>query len=140
MNSNSKIAAKDFFDIGHHLYEDQLGWDQSSRVQAKSTVSRKIFDYYMRIGANIVFYYVDDGRFYGIHTERYPKVPFFIFKDVDPDEHIIYWHATHNTHDWWDGTVLLWFKEGEELWSGIAINGHTLEEVLERSYIETDIE
>lgn len=41
--------------------------------RARSLVSKEIFDFeVVRVGLNLAFYYLDDGRFYGIHRECIP--------------------------------------------------------------------
>ncbi len=132
--ANRKVIITDFFDKDEHLYEDQLGWTTREKQEARSFISKEIFDFeIVRVGLNIAFYYVDNDTFYGIHTECIP-----IEVKVLPrnrSEPFIDWQCKGDTHE--DGEVIYSFDNPEELWTGIKINGKTLEEVLERSYIIT---
>ena len=68
-----KVVIQNFFNDGEHLYEDQLGWSKWEKKEAKSDDIKEIFDFeVVLVGLNLAFYYVDDGRFYGIHTESLP--------------------------------------------------------------------
>lgn len=129
-----EIICPKFFGDGEPLYKDQLGWDQDSRLEAKSSVSKKIFNYFVvETGMNMVFYNADDGHFYGIHTELIPT-PVFRFKE-DPNESIPIWKTSCNTHDYEDGELIGSFLESEDIWDNLKIQGKSLEEILQRSYI-----
>lgn len=135
LNFKRKIVVPEFFAPGDHLYEDQLGWQESDRIDAKSPVSREIFKYYViDIGFNFAFYYVDDDTFYGIHTERIPTEVKIL--PQDRNEKHLGGRCKCNTHD--DGEVLYSFDEPDmRMWDEIRINGKSLEEVIERSLILT---
>jgi len=129
---NRKIAIKNFYGEGKHLYEDQLGWQPEERREARSSVSKEIFEYeVVQVGLNLSFYYLDNDTFYGIHTERTP-IEFKVLPR-DLSELYIGWQCEGNTHD--DGKVLYSFERAEDIWDTVKINGKTLEEVIERSLI-----
>ena len=68
-----KVVLRNLFGDGEHLYEDQLGWTRREKTEARSLVPKEIFDFeVVLVGLNLAFYYVDDGRFYGIHNESIP--------------------------------------------------------------------
>lgn len=53
------IVVKNFFGEGQNLEMWQLGWDLDSKIEAKTSVTRKIFDYFIEdLGRNMIFYYV----------------------------------------------------------------------------------
>lgn len=127
-----KIAIKNFYGEGEHVYVDQLGWQPEERKEARTSVSKEIFEYeIVRVGLNMSFYYLDNDTFYGIHTEQLP-IEFKILPR-NKKEPFIGWQCDGDTHD--DGVVLYSFNNAEEIWDTVRIDGKTLEEVLERSLI-----
>lgn len=143
MNNNNKqtqikrnhtIVKPDFFGSGKHLEAWQLGWDIENRIEAKSSVSKKIFEYYVNeLGMNIIFYYLGDGNFYGIHSEICPT-PVFRFKKIQAD-YIYDELGTQDTHDYECGDILYQVDSNQDLWDTIKIDGKPLEEILQNSYI-----
>ena len=134
LNFKRKIAVPDFYAKGEHLYDDELGWQECERVEARSNVSKKIFWHHVvDVGLNLAFYYVDNDTFYGLHTERLP----IEFKILPRDRSIesIASQCECDTHA--DGEVLYQFDSREEIWDTVKINGKSLEEVLNRSTIIT---
>lgn len=134
MKRDRCIVKENFFDKGEHLYTHQLGWDQEDRRASKSSVSKKIFNYYVvECGTNLIFYNVVDDHFYGIHSERIP-IPVFRFKE-DPDEKIPILKTSNDTHDFDEGEILGEYSNPEEIWDKFEINGESLEQILQHSYI-----
>lgn len=139
-----KIVISDFGGPGDHLYEDMLGWQYEHRQEVKSSVSRVLFETYVIDWAqNFCFYYVDNDTFYGFHAQDNP----IYFKKLPRDysEPYIGWQCEGDPHP----------KEGEEIlgifevptdsddetvwrtmWDTIKIDGKSLEEVIQRSYID----
>lgn len=127
-----RIALKDFYGEGRHIYEDQIGWDEQNRWEARSMVSKEIYDFFVTdMGLNLTFYYIDDDTFYGIHRERYPIQVKILPRDRS--EEFIGWQCEADTHD--EGEVIASFDDEQDIWDNLRINGKTLEQVLERSYI-----
>lgn len=127
-----RIALKDFYGVGQHIYEDQIGWDEQNRREARSLVSKEIYDFFVTdMGLNLGFYYIDEDTFYGIHRERYPIQVKILPRDRS--EEFLGWQCEVDTHD--DGEVIASFDDENDIWDNLCINGKTLEEVLERSYI-----
>ena len=127
-----KIALKDFYGEGLHIYEDQIGWDEQNRREARSMVSKEIYDFFVTdMGLNLGFYYIDGDTFYGIHRERYPIQVKILPRNRS--EMFVGWQCEVDTHD--DGEVIASFDDEHDIWDNLRINGKTLEEVLERSYI-----
>ena len=130
-----KIVVEDFFDDGEHLYEDQLCWTKREKEEARSLVSKEIFDFeVVLVGLNLAFYYVDNDTFYGIHTESIPinvkKLP----RDKSASPYINS-QCRGDTHE--NGEVIATFNNREEIWGNLKIDGKSLERVLLRSYIIT---
>lgn len=40
-----KIAIENFYGEGKHVYADQLGWQPEERKEARTSVSKEIFEY-----------------------------------------------------------------------------------------------
>ena len=133
--TNRKIIIENFFDNGEHLFADQLGWSKREKKEARSLVSKDIFEFeVVSVGLNLAFYYVDNDTFYGIHTESIPIEVKVLPRD-NPNSPYINSQCKGDTHV--HGEVILSFQHPEELWDGIKIDGNSLEEVLNRSYIIT---
>lgn len=127
-----KIVVKDFHGPDKHLYEDELGWQKEARMEARSNVSKVIWDMEMvKIGYNLTFYYVDNDTYYGIHNECTPIEVKLLKRDWD--EPYIDWQLNGDTHD--DAPVIATFEKAEDIWDGLKIDGKRLEEVIQRSYL-----
>lgn len=127
-----KIAVEDFYGEGKHIYMDELGWRPAERIEARSSVSKEIFDFeIVEVGLNLSFYYIDNDTFYGIHSEETPIEVKELPRNLA--EPFIGWQCEGDTHD--DGKVLYSFDRPEDIWDTVRINGKKLEEILERSYI-----
>ncbi len=133
MEKVRKIAIPDFYGEGEHVYEDQLGWQKLQKEESNSLVSRDIFEFeVVKTGFNLSFYYIDNDTFYGLHTEWIP-IEFKILPR-DRSKKYIGWQCDGDTHR--DGEVLYSFEDQSmEIWDTIKIDGKSLEEVLERSFI-----
>jgi len=129
---NNEIAIANFYGEGEHVYKSDLGWRKSHKYEARSLVSREIFDFeIVHVGLNLAFYYIDNDTFYAIHTEEIPiKVKILPRDRTKP---YIGWQCDCDTHD--DGQVLFSFDDAADIWDNVLIDGKKLEEVLERSFI-----
>lgn len=131
---NHEVAVPDFFGAGQNLEVWQLGWQPENRIETKSSVSMKIFNTYVQEGHfNMIFYYVKDGNFYGIHAENCP-IPVFRFKK-ETEKYIFDQLGDQDTHDYHEGEILYMIPCDESVWEVVKIDGKSLEEVLENSYI-----
>lgn len=131
---NHDIVIPDFFGHNRPLEMWQLGWQPENRRETKSSVSKKIFNTYVAVcHFNVIFYYVEDGNFYGIHAEICPT-PIFRFKK-EPREFIYDELGYQDTHDYQDGEILYWIDNYSKIWDVVKIDGKSLEEVLQDSYI-----
>lgn len=128
-----EIAVKDYAGPGNHLYKDQLGWTNCDKEEAHSLVSKDVWDYQVcLIGLNIAFYYPGNDTFYGLHTEMWPHVFYELNRDRNKGESICE-QCTKDTHD--GGKPLYSFENIYDAWDTIKIDGKSLEEVLDASYI-----
>ena len=132
MKKNRKIALPNFYGEGKHIDEHPVVVPIEAKREAGSVVSREIFRVEVeRIGFNLGFYYLDNDTFYGIHTEGDPIDCKILPRDRTKP--YIGWQCNGDTHR--DGEIIASFDEVEEIWDGLKIDGKSLEDVLERSYI-----
>lgn len=133
-DQNHEVVVPDFFGAGQNLEIWQLGWQPENRRETRSSVSKKIFNTYVQEGHfNMIFYYAKDDNFYGIHAEDCP-IPVFRFKK-EKALHKIYEIENQDTHDYQDGDLLYMIPCDESVWDTVKIDGKSLEEVLQDSYI-----
>lgn len=53
-----KIAIKDYYGKGDHVYEDEMGFRDRMKSEARSLVAREVFRYHVEeVGLNLGFYY-----------------------------------------------------------------------------------
>lgn len=127
-----KIALKDFWGKGKHVYDDELGWTLADKQEAQTLVSRELFRYHVEeVGLNLSFYDPVTDNFYGIHRECYPIECKILPRNINVE--FIGWQCPGDTHP--DGTVLASFEDEKDIWDNFKINGNSLEEVINRSYI-----
>lgn len=128
------VVIPDFFGEGENLEMYQLGWDMDSKVETKTSVSRKIFEYYVEeLQRNVIFFYTKDLCFYGIHSENCPT-PVFKFKKDESEKYLID-QIDGDTHDYDEGEILYMVPCDQKIWDVVKIDGKSLEEVLQDSYI-----
>ena len=137
-----KILIKNLWKVGNdgdrNLYEDDLGWSDSCREDAKSDYPEYIFRYYVEdVGLNILFYWVEDGNFYTIQTEKVPVEVRRINLNPNWDGKCELTKADSAVGPTTlsDGEIIKTFDDPTEIWSNLFINGIPLEKVLERSVI-----
>lgn len=134
METKDVIIIPNFWDENEHLYSNMLGWQPRNIKDAHSLVSKVIFEsLIVDCCLNLAFYYIDNDTFYGLHRELYPIELKVLPRDKTAP--FIAWQCDGDTHD--DGEVVCSFDDEHDLWDGIKIDGKSLEEVLERSYIIT---
>lgn len=130
--SKQTIVVKDFYGPGEDIKESDLGWQKEQKQEARSLVSKEIFKYeVITVGLNMVFYYVDNDTFYAIHREVAP----IEVKELPRDrtEKYIGFQCKADSHE--EGKVLYTFDDPNDIWNGVKIDGRSLEDVIDRSYI-----
>ncbi len=131
---NHAVIVANFFGEGKNLEAWQLGWQPENRKETKSSVSKKIFNTYVMVcHFNMIFYYVEDGNFYGIHAENCP-IPVFRFKKAD-SRYPIYQIENQDTQDYKEGELLYMIQCDESVWDTVQLDGKSLEAILQNSYI-----
>lgn len=137
-----KIIVENFFRVGDHgdktLAEEDLGWGESLRCDAQSDDPETVFRYFVEIvGFNILFYWVEDRRFYTIETEKVPVEVRRIFPNPNWDGECEYTKAglCGYPSTCAAGELLATFDEPAEIWDGLRIDGVPIGKVLERSLI-----
>lgn len=139
---NKKNLIKNFWRFGNNgdrnLYEDDLGWNEASRKDARSDYPEYIFRYFVEdVGLNILFYWLEDRNFYAIKTEKTP-VEFLRIKpnpNWDGKCELTKADSDLGPTTASEGELLQTFENPSEVWSNLSINGVSLEAILEKSVI-----
>lgn len=124
MRKERKIVLRDFYVDGEHIYEDMLGWLKINKEEARSMISKEIYDFYVtRAGLKLGFYYIDDDNFYGINREDWPYKVYKLSRDLSI-KHLGYQSAVDNFCD--EGEEIASFEDENEIWDNLRIDGKTL--------------
>lgn len=141
---NDKIIIPNFFrnidfygkEGDHALRQSDLFWWKSAMSDAMSDDPETIFRYFIEeVGFNMVFYWVEDGNFYTIETEKFPIEVRRIYKDPDWDGKYVFHSAVDGTCSCARGEVLFSFQDVTKIWDECVINGKHLSEILPNSAI-----
>lgn len=128
-----KVAIKDYYGKGKHIYEDELGFRDRDLQEARTLVAREAFRYHVEeIGLNLAFYYPKQDTFYGIHTESLPVRVKILPRHREWSD-FVGWQCENDTHD--EGEVIAVFNSASEIWDHLRIDDKPFEEVLRSSYI-----
>lgn len=128
-----KIVVKDFFNPNDHLYEDELGFREFNKEEARSVITREIFEYYIcLVHLQMVFYHLDSDRYYAISTMSKPIVVKVLERDKTRSQ-FIYWQCDHDADA--EGKIIATFEKPEDIWDNLKIEGRSLGEIIQRSFI-----
>lgn len=128
-----RIAIRDFYGPGENIYIDQLGWQNADKKEARSLISKEIWEYFVcQVGLNISFYFPENDTFYGLHTEEIPYTLYKLPRNCKLSPYIGC-QCTGDTHE--KGEIVYEFRTREEIWDAVRIEGHSFEYVLNHSYI-----
>ena len=128
-----KIAIKDYYGKGKHIYKDELGFRKRMQSEARSLVAREVFRYHVEeVGLNLAFYYPKTDTFYGIHTESLPVRVKILPRHREWSD-FVGWQCESDTHD--EGEVIAVFNSASEIWDNLRIDDKPFEEILRASYI-----
>lgn len=128
-----QVAIADFYGPGGNIYADQLGWQGEDKKEARSFVSKEIWDYFIcLVGLNISFYFPENDTFYGLHTEEIPYTLYELPRDRQKSPYVGL-QCDGDTHE--RGKIVYESEDRESLWDNIRIDGHSLEYVINHSYI-----
>ena len=135
MNKRPKhreIASPNYWGKGKHVYRDELGWSDEDRREARSNVSREIFEYNMSIGRNLTFYFIDNDTFYEFFGEldhiELVKPP------RDMNEEDIGWQCDSASHYPTECELVQRYERDEDIWPNTLIDGKFLDYVLDHSF------
>lgn len=127
-----KIVVPDFYEGGDHVYEDDLGWPEYDRKEARSNVSKEIFNVQvLRRNFNVTFYYVDNDTFYAI-IPMDDYVAIVLSPRNRKEKYLGYQCEICHFPD--EGEMVTKVPRDERVWENLFIDGKPIEEVLERSY------
>jgi hypothetical protein len=128
-----KIAIKDYYGEGQHIYEDEMGFRKEMKDEARSLVCREVFRYYMEIvGLNLGFYYPPTDTFYAIYNDARPVEVYTMPRDTRRSD-FVGWQCECNPHE--EDQRIATFDDITEVWDGLKIDGKDFEYVINHSYI-----
>lgn len=138
------IIINNFWNVGFNgdksVAKEELGWSDAIKEDAKSDNPETIFRYVVEIvGFNILFYWIKDGNWYTIETEKDPIEVRKIFPNPKWDGKCEYLKAGLEGYPQTSsqGELLATFNEPIQIWKGLKICGFPIGEILENSVIAT---
>lgn len=137
MSKERVIAIPDYWGKGDHVYKDELGWSSEDRREARSNVSREIFEYNMSIGRNLTFYYIENDTFYEFFGEL--EHVELVKPPRDMSQKDIGWQCDSASHYPPECELVQRYERDEDIWPNTLIDGKTLDYVLDHSFfVELD--
>lgn len=128
-----KIAIKDYYGKGKHVYQDEMGFRKEMKAEARSLVAREVFRYHVeKIGLNLGFYYPPTDTFYAIYNDERPVRVYTLPRDRRRSD-FVGWQCDCDPHD--EDQLIAIFDDVSEVWDGLKIDGKDFEEVINHSYI-----
>jgi len=143
---DDEVLITNFFRVGCNgdktIRKSDLGWGKTIIEDAQSDDPEMIFRYVVEIvGLNILFYWMEDRRWYTIETEKYPIEVRCIYPNPNWDGKCEYTKAgtdgVLNTSS--AGEVLATFEDPTMVWDELKINEVPIGEILANSVI-TDLD
>lgn len=133
MQIERKIAIRDFYGSGRHIYEDQMGFTAETRDEMRSNVNHDIFVYALgEAGYEMGFYYPANETFYFIATMEKPIQVLTLPRDTRLSR-FIGWQCAPDAYEY--GTVIATYNSVQEIWDNFQIDGMGLEVIIPQSYI-----
>lgn len=128
-----KIAIKDYYGKGKHVYEDEMVFREVMKSEARSLVAREVFRYHVEeIGLSLGFYYPLTDTFYAIFNEVRPVEVYTMPRDRRRSD-FIGWQCECDLHE--EDQLIATFDDISEVWDNLKIDGKDFEEVITHSYI-----
>ena len=94
-----KIAIKNYYGKGKHVYEDEMGFREVMKSEARSLVAREVFRYHVEeIGLSLGFYYPPTDTFYAIFNEVRPVEVYTMPRDRRRSD-FIGWQCECDLHE-----------------------------------------
>ena len=143
---DDEVLITNFFRVGCNgdktIRKSDLGWGKTIIEDAQSDDPEMIFRYVVEIvGLNILFYWMEDRRWYTIETEKYPIEVRRIYPNPNWDGKCEYTKAgtdgVLNTSS--AGEVLATFEDPTMVWDELKINEVPIGEIMANSVI-TDLD
>ena len=123
-----KIAIKDYYGKGKHVYEDEMGFRDRMKSEARS-----LFRYHVEeVGLNLAFYYPPTDTFYAIFKDEIPVRVYTLPRDRRRSD-FVGWQCDCDPHD--EDQLIATFDDITKVWDGLKIDGKDFEEVINHSYI-----
>lgn len=133
VSGNRRVAIKDFYGLGEHIYVDQLGWQAEDKREARTLVSKEVWDYFVCLeGLNVAFYFPENDTFYGLHTEELPYTLYELPRDRSRSLYTGL-QCVADTHQ--RGKAIYTTDDIHSLWNEVRIAEHSFEYVLNHSFI-----
>lgn len=137
-----EVLIHNFFKVGFNgdksIRRCDLGWSDSSKRDARSDYPETIFRYFVEIvGLNILFYHIKDRQFYTIETEKTPIEVRRIYPNPNWDgkNEIERSGLDGMPRTSSAGELLATFEDPTQIWSGLTIDGETIGNILDNSFI-----
>jgi hypothetical protein len=141
-----EVLIRNFFKVGaggdRSVRQSDLGWSESVKHDAQSDYPEAIFRYVVEVlGLNVLFYWMEDRRWYTIETEKTPIEVRRIYPNPnwDGECEITKSGLEGMPHTCSKGDVLATFEDPVAIWEKLRINGVPIGRVLENSVI-TDLD
>jgi hypothetical protein len=142
--ASNNILVPNFWKVGADgdkaLREKDLGWPDVLMQDALSDQSETIFRYVIvESGFNLLFYWVKDGQFYVIETEKTP----IEVRRLSPNPHwdgqceLFKAGSEHGPNTSSPGEVIALFDDASNIWDSLVIDGAPISTVLSQSAIIT---
>lgn len=124
------VISNFFYSEQRSLERRDLGWGNIAPAHYTSSWGRCKFLSYAR-SYNMAFYHVGKGRLFCLHFDECP----IALKEhpLDPKIDKLVWRIRYNS--WLDGRYLAIFHNTEEVWDTLRIDGLSLEQLIEESYL-----
>lgn len=133
MEKITKVVIDNWMESHPVITTEELGWSEECILDAMSEDPKEIFDFFCRNFFSIIFYFIDDGNFYELFFESDPHKFWRIPKQKNWDGEFVGRQIRWENHE--EGEVLFEFDDDTDLWNELKIDGKSIGEVLERSYI-----
>ena len=128
-----KIAIKDYYGKGKHVYQDEMGFRKEMKDEARSLVAREVFRYHVeKVGLNLGFYYPPTDTFYAIYNDARPVEVYTLPRDRQRSD-FVGWQCDCDPHE--EDQRIATFDDITDVWDGLKIDGKDFEEVINHSYI-----
>lgn len=137
-----KVLIPNFFPLEWYgdscLYATDLGWSETSCLDAQSDNPESVFRYMVEVvGYNVLFFWVVTREWYTIETEKLPVEVRRLYHYEQWDGKYEYRKSGINgepyTH--YPGDVLATFNSPTEIWDNLKIEGVPIGDVLGQSFI-----